>query len=452
MTAKPLPQYPKYYILSALLLLVLCFVPATVWGQEIAAAHYQAGIKQSQQKNWKEAAAEFTRAVTLNPKHDLAHANLGVALSRLGHHKEALLQFEQALRLGYDHAFLRYNRGLSFVKLNLIEEATQEMEKALAMDSRMVKADYELGILYLRRQRIEDARNQVDKLYRRNYKLAKKLYDQVPPDYTIVSVDNGGSATGRVRLTGPVPKPRSFHLIHAPNIQFCSRISDGKGHRLLFDFTVSDKGGLKDTVIALLRVRKGKPFSSEMLKFNISRCHSDKYVIGIKNSEDFLIQNTDPIRHEIATYELKGSYVRQISNRPVDKKTSQVRNAFVRKDVDRFLIKCNLHPFLQTRAFMVSNPYYAISDAEGRFVIKDILPGTYDVIAWHPFIPTQTGTVTIEPGGESQINFAFNGADARRKLYHDDMEGYRFQPWYDSFEKFYGGPRVDDPVEILQKF
>ena len=48
------------------------------------------------------------------------------------------------------------------------------------------------------------------------------------------------------------------------------------------------------------------------------------------------------------------------------------------------------------------------------------------------------------------LNFDFNGKDEKRKLYHDDIKGYRFNTWYDSKEKFYGGPRVDDPVEELQ--
>ncbi|MFB3075622.1 MAG: hypothetical protein ACE1Z6_10670, partial [Candidatus Methylomirabilales bacterium] len=38
---------------------------------------------------------------------------------------------------------------------------------------------------------------------------------------------DGGTLKGRVTLSGRIPKARSFHLINAPNIEFCSRISDG---------------------------------------------------------------------------------------------------------------------------------------------------------------------------------------------------------------------------------
>ena len=433
-------------------LLFLLFLPSQVIASLSADDYYQKGLRSSHSKDWDTAAERFLQTIRLQPEHKLAHANLGVALSQKGMHKDALLAFERALSLGYDHAFMRYNRGLAFAKLNLIEEAVTEMEKALEMNPRMVKTNYDLGHLYNKMGRREEALQQADKLFRRNNKLSKKLYDQIQPNYTIVSVNNGGKLRGKVTLTGPIPKVRSFHMIHAPNIEYCGRMSDGKGHRLLYDFTVSDKGGLKDTVIAIQGLQKGKPFHPQIQTLNISLCHSEKYVIGVRNSEDILIQNTDPIRHEIATYEIGESLANQITNKPVDPKTSQVRSAYVRKGVDQFLMKCNLHPFLQTRAFLVDNPYYTVTDKDGNFSIEDIPPGTYDVVAWHPFIPTRKGTVTIDAEGEATINFEFNGEDQRRKLYHDDLDGYRFQTWYDSFENFYGGPRVDDPVEILQSF
>jgi hypothetical protein len=417
-----------------------------------AELHYQRAMKLSQQKLWKDAIPEFIKAAKLLPNKGLVHANLGVALSQTGMFKEALFSFDQALKLGYDSSGLRYNRGVSFARLNLIDEAIKELEIALSLDRRMVKAEYDLGILFNRQGNRKKAREKVDLLFKRNNKLAKKLFDQIIPEYKVITVDNGGKLNGRVTLAGPIPKARSFHLIHAPNIEFCSRISDGKGHRLLFDFTVSKNRGLKDTIIALTDVKKGKPFLQKMQTFHIDRCRANNYIIGIKNSENILIENTDPIQHEIVTYEVRNIYPNQTSNRPVTPKSSQVRSAFVRANASEYTIKCNLHPFLQTHGYLVKNPYYTVTDSNGNFSIDNIPPGTYNVVAWHTYIPQKKGVVTINPAGMTQIDFEFNGKDERRKLYHDDIEGYRFNTWYDSKEKFYGGPRIDDPVEELQAF
>ncbi len=416
--------------------------------------HYQKGLRLSQQELWADAAEEFKIAAREEPNAPLNWANLGVAYSGMDQHKEALLAYDKAQARGYDNAFFRYNRGVSFLHLNLLDEAEEEMLKALNLDPRFSKATYNLGLIYSRRGEHKKAFKQVDKLYYKSGKLAKKLFSEIPPPYKIAATGESGKLTGRISLSGEKPRARSFHLIHAPNIKFCSRISDGKGHRLLFDFTVSENHDLKDAVVAILGVKKGKAFSQPgaMQSFNIRRCHSDKYVIGVNRGENILLENFDPIRHEIATYEFQNPRVRQKSNKPVLANSSQVRSALVHSDTREFVIKCNLHPFLQTRGLMVENPYYAITDAQGRFSIDGVPPGTYEVMAWHPFIPLRKGTATIAPNGETKIDFEFESKDIRRKLYQDDLEGYRFQPWYDSFENFYGGPRIDDEVEVLQKF
>ena len=414
--------------------------------------YYADGIQLSQAKYWKEAADEFRKAVQVDPEHKLAHANLGVTLSRLGNHKEALLAFDKAITLGYDHTLLRYNRGLSFAKLNLIEEAVQELKLSLKMNPRNVKADYNLGLLYIKQNKLDDAQKQVNLLYTRNNDLAKKLFDSNLPKYKIMSVDNGGSIKGRVSLTGKVPSPRFFPLIASPNLEYCNRISDGKGHRILFDFTVSESRGLKDTVVKLIGVLKGKPFLNKIQKMVMNRCRTPKYVIGARNGETLLLENTDPIRHEIVAYEFTGGGVNQRSHRPVDANTSQTRDIFVKSKTENFLIKCNLHPFLQSRGIIVENPYYAITDEEGNFSIKDVPPGTYKVVAWHPFIPNQIRTITIEPENQSTLNFEFNGTSVQRTAHSNNGQGYRFAPVYDSKENFYGGSRIDDPIEILQEY
>ena len=415
--------------------------------------YYSDGIQLSRAKYWREAADEFRKAIEVDPDHKLAYANLGVTLSQLGDHKKALLAFDQAIALGYDHALIRYNRGLSFAKLTLIEEAIQELKLSLKMDPRNVKANYNLGLLYIKQNKSDDAQKQVNKLYKRNNDLAKKLFDSIPPKYKIMSVDNGGSIKGRVSMTGKVPSPRFFPLIASPNLEYCNRISDGKGHRILFDFTVSESRGLKDTVVKLIGIEKGKPFPNKIQKMVMERCHTPKYVIGARNGESLLLENTDPLRHEVVAYEFTARRgVNQRSHRPVDANTSQVRDIFVKDDTENFLIKCNLHPFLQSRGMIVDNPYYAVTDEEGNFSIKDIPPGTYKVIAWHPFIPNQIGSITIEQGNQSTIYFEFNGANVQRKIYNDDWTGYHFAPFYDSKENFYGGPRIDDPIEVLQVY
>ena len=59
---------------------------------------------------------------------------------------------------------------------------------------------------------------------------------QVGDDTSLTDpVDDGGSLKGRITLSGPVPRARAFHMIHAPNIENLKSIKvinmkENKGH------------------------------------------------------------------------------------------------------------------------------------------------------------------------------------------------------------------------------
>ena len=459
----------KFILVLTLLILCLSFIRDSViresWGGSSLPILFKEAKQQLQTQKWKQAITTYRKILQKEPENNYVHANIGVALSRMNRHREALLSYEKALSLGFESDMFRYNRGLSFAFLNLLEEAESEYKKALKMNSRLILADYDLGIIYNRQSRIDEALNQVEKIYPRNEKLALKLYRSIQGPYKSVTVDNGGSIIGQVKLIGPQPKARSFHLIHSPNISYCNRMSDGKGHRIIHDFVRSKDFGLSNTVVAILNVKRGKPFSAKMYSMKIRLCHPKDYVIGIRNGSDILVENMDPIKHEVATYEVikpkqnisnlrlaNSSKVDQKSNKSVLAKSTQIRSIFGHPDTREFIIKCNLHPFLQTSAWIVENPYFTTTDKNGRFQIDDVPSGTFEVVAWHPFMEPERGTITIEPGKTVSIDFEFKSDKDKRKLYSNDIKGYRFNTWYDSHKNFYGGERVDDPVEILQGF
>ena len=437
---------------SVLMLSMVSINPA--WGNPAEISHLQKAKNLNKAGQWEKAVKEFGQALSEDPENGYAHAGQGVALSMLGRHKDALLAYEEAIQFGYDHPMFRYNRGISFARLNLLDEAEKEFKTALKMNPRLGRAKFDLGVVYSLQGRTEEALKQVDKLYKRHTKntLAKKLFNMIPPLYKSMTVDHGGTLTGQVKFKGPKKPARIFQLVNMPNIEYCSRMSDGKGHRLVHDFKVSATGGLQDTLIAISGIKRGKPFAPSMYAVKIRLCHPKDYIIGIRNGVDFLIENMDPVKHEIATYEINGPEVFQTSNKALLAHSSQVRSTFSRSDTQEILMRCNLHPFLQTQAYIVDNPYFAVTDAEGRFSIKDIPPGTYAITAWHPFIPRQKGQITITADGETKIEFTFDSKDANPRPMSRTLNRNLFTVIYDRNEKFYGGKRVDDPIEVLQKY
>jgi hypothetical protein len=62
--------------------------------------------------------------------------------------------------------------------------------------------------------------------------------------YEVVDIENGGTITGVVTLQGTIPTPKAFNLVTFPDPEYCGRISNGRGWRLLYDFRVDEHSGL----------------------------------------------------------------------------------------------------------------------------------------------------------------------------------------------------------------
>ena len=69
-------------------------------------------------------------------------------------------------------------------------------------------------------------------------------------------------------------------------------------------------------------------------------------------------------------------------------------------------IFCDIHSHMSAFVLVFSHPYYSKSEADGRYRIDNVPPGTYTVLAWHEGETRDTRTVTIPPqGGDVDLDF-----------------------------------------------
>jgi hypothetical protein len=70
--------------------------------------------------------------------------------------------------------------------------------------------------------------------------------------------------------------------------------------------------------------------------------------------------------------------------------------------VDAF---CSIHKSMNCIILVLENPYFATSDAQGRYHIANVPPGTYKLKAWHERLPSLTKEVTVPENGEVRVDF-----------------------------------------------
>jgi hypothetical protein len=58
---------------------------------------------------------------------------------------------------------------------------------------------------------------------------------------------------------------------------------------------------------------------------------------------------------------------------------------------------CDAHTFMKGTIFVAENPYFAVTDKDGKYTISNIPPGKYRVRIWHEALPPHEKEVIIPP-------------------------------------------------------
>jgi energy-coupling factor transporter ATP-binding protein EcfA2 len=59
---------------------------------------------------------------------------------------------------------------------------------------------------------------------------------------------------------------------------------------------------------------------------------------------------------------------------------------------------CRVHPEMEAFVVVLETPYFAATDASGRFEIKGVAPGVYKLVAWSEKLKSAQREVTVESG------------------------------------------------------
>lgn len=261
--------------------------------------------------------------------------------------------------------------------------------------------------------------------------------------YDEIAVMDGGTITGKVTMTGGKPVPKGFNLVTFPDPVYCGRISTGTGWRILDEFTIAPDGGLKDVVVMLTDVAKGKPFTFEPPTIEARDCRFLPFVTVVRDKTEVTVVNMDPVMHDIQAYETSHLGPRVLFNTPLP------MNPHHRRDVGAeshehlpgqpmkqtinmtkgrriFVMQCGFHAYMESWGMAVENPYYAITDSNGSFTLTDVPPGEYTLVAWHPQTgPMAEQKVTVGPKQTVVTSFQFKAPTGRRSA-HEIVENPHF--------------------------
>jgi hypothetical protein len=192
--------------------------------------------------------------------------------------------------------------------------------------------------------------------------------------YQVVSVTNAGTIKGTVKWSGSSPKALTFPISKDPEV--CD--PESAKRRDLERLVVGPQGGVANTVVYLKNISRGKAMDiPETRRFlDQKHCRYEPHVLLVPENGPLKIRSSDAVLHTVhmtgaATFNLPFPFAGQTVSR--DMGSAGVVN-----------VRCNGgHVWMNAEIFVVSHPYYAVTDESGKFELSDVPPGEYELVAWH---------------------------------------------------------------------
>jgi plastocyanin len=211
--------------------------------------------------------------------------------------------------------------------------------------------------------------------------------------YDVTAVADGGSIAGTVTVSGSVQKLAPRKIGKDP--QVCGT-SERESQKLL----VNKTGGLRNAVVIVEGVKRGKamPAAAQNAQIDQSKCEYSPHVQVMAVNSEIALKNSDPILHNIQFFQGDNSLFNIAQ--PVQ---GQVNKHKLEK-AGTIYVECAVHGWMQGNVVVVDNPYYAVTDENGKFSITDLPPGKYRVRIWHEYVGETASDVTVNAKTESALN------------------------------------------------
>jgi hypothetical protein len=160
-------------------------------------------------------------------------------------------------------------------------------------------------------------------------------------------------------------------------------------------------GGLRNAVVALHSLDQSVVAQPMQLVLDNKQCAFVPHVQVAVVGSELLLKNSDPILHTVharlgqeTLFNVGLPTWRQVTKR-LD------RPGVVKIDCDV------LHTWMSAAIVITDTPHFAVSDANGNFLVERLRPGRYRAEIWHERLGTKTIGVALDANKEISLDVVY---------------------------------------------
>ncbi len=178
-----------------------------------------------------------------------------------------------------------------------------------------------------------------------------------------------------------------------------------KDHPLYTESALVDEtGGLANVLVHISKGMEPYEFQAPQSPFVLIQQYGryEPHVFGVMVGQKLTILNKDSTPHN--------PHLLAVTNERFSRsqRTSLPFEEIFEEPELPFPIKCDIHPWMISHCGVFSHPFYAVSSENGSFTIKELLPGNYQLSAWHEKFRCKVSVIDIVLSDKQTLNVEFN--------------------------------------------
>jgi plastocyanin len=222
-----------------------------------------------------------------------------------------------------------------------------------------------------------------------------------PSANTQIDLTTAGTVSGTIRFSGDAPKPIAIDMAQDPA---CSEAT--KTPNMTEQYVVHD-GRLANVFVYVQDGLSNRIYmpSKTPVVLDQKGCRYVPHVIGAMAGQPVEFRNSDPTMHNVhivppGSQDATGFDISQPPMAGTERHVFRTAGLMIP-------VRCNNHPWMEAFLNVVKNPFFAVSDADGKFEIQGLPPGNYTLVAVQEKLGTQTQQITVQSRKTSVANFTF---------------------------------------------